>query len=79
MVSIESRKIALARALFDLENEALLTAIEELISLEQQHKGEAWKPTQEELQGIKDALKTVEGGKFYSEEEVKERYKKWLK
>lgn len=38
-----------------------------------------WAPTKEEINGIKEALKEVEEGKFVSLEEAKERHKKWLK
>ncbi|WMX16228.1 hypothetical protein [Aureispira sp. CCB-E] len=78
MISIEARKIALAQALFDLSDENIITAIEQLVFQAQQQE-DNWVPTEEEIQGIKDALKEVEEGKFHSEEEVKERFKKWLK
>lgn len=79
MISIEARKIALAQALFDLSDENVITAIEELVFQGQQDQDDNWSPTKKEIQGIKDALKEVEEGKFHSEEEVKERFKKWLK
>lgn len=49
---------------------------EEPISSKHQQKLENWQPTQEELQGIKDALKAVEEGPSYSEAAVKARYGK---
>jgi len=34
--------------------------------------------TSKEIEGIKEALQEVKQGKFISQEEVKERFKKWL-
>ena len=79
MISIEARKIALAQALFDLDDESILKAIEQLLSLAQQKQDGNWSPTEEELKGIDEAMKQVENGEAISEEEIRERYKKWLK
>ena len=77
--TLEARKIAIAQALFDSNNEHIIKQIEELLFEGQQDQDDNWKPNDEELQGIKDAMKEVEEGKFISLEEAKERHKKWLK
>ena len=79
MISIEARKIALAQALFDLDDESILKEIEQLLSQAQQKEYDNWAPSEEELKGIDEAMKQVENGEAISEEEVRERYKKWLK
>lgn len=79
MISLEARKIALAQALFDLSDETVLKAIEALVFQGDQEQGDNWRPTKEEIEGIKEAITQVENGEAISEEEVKERYKKWLK
>lgn len=79
MISLEARKIALAQALFDLSDETVLKAIEALVFQGDQEQGNNWRPTKEEIEGIKEAITQVENGEAISEEEVKERYKKWLK
>jgi len=77
--TLEARKIAIAQALFDSNNEHIIKQIEELLFEGQQDQDDNWKPSKEELQGIKDAMKEVEEGKFISLEEAKQRHKKWLK
>jgi hypothetical protein len=79
MISLEARKIAIAQALFDLDNEFILKEIERILFHEEDNDSDIWTPTKEELEGIKEAMKQVENGEFVSEEEAKERYKKWLK
>ncbi len=76
--TLEARKIKLAQALFELDNESFIALLEELFQQEEA-KGNRWIPSEEEIQGIKDAMKEVEEGKFISLEEAKERHKKWLK
>ena len=78
MISLEARKIAIAQALFDLSDEAVLKAVEELVFEGGQEQDNNWVPTKEEIEGIKSAMTQVENGEAISEEEVKERYKKWL-
>lgn len=76
----EARKIKLAQALFELDSDSFLTLLEELFQqYSEEEKGSRWIPTEEEIEGIKEALKEVEEGKFVSLEEAKERHKKWLK
>jgi len=77
--TLEARKIAIAQALFDSNNEHIIKQIEELLFEGQQDQDDNWKPSKEKLQGIKDAMKEVEEGKFISLEEAKQRHKKWLK
>lgn len=79
MISLEARKIALAQALFDLSDETVLKAIEALVFQGDQEQDNNWRPTKEEIEGIKEAITQVENGEAISEKEVKERYKKWLK
>ena len=76
--TLEARKIKLAQALLELDNESFIALLEELFQQEEV-KGNRWIPSEEEIQGIKDAMKEVEEGKFISLEEAKERHKKWLK
>lgn len=77
--TLEARKIAIAQALFDSNNEHIIRQIEALLFQAQQESDEDWKPSDEQIQGIKDALLEVEEGKFISLEQAKERHKKWLK
>ena len=76
--TIEARKIKLAKALLELENETFLELLEQLFQ-EEEEGGNQWMPTEEEIQGIKEAMKQVENGEFVSLEGAKERHRKWLK
>jgi hypothetical protein len=80
MNTLEARKIKLAQELFELNNELFIAFLEELFQQQREdEEGNRWIPSEEEIQGIKDAMKQVENGEYVSEEEVRERYKKWLK
>jgi len=74
---------SLISKLESLENDNLLQRVSDfldgILAASDTSQEDNWTPTKEEIDGIKEALKEVEEGKFVSLEEAKERHKKWLK
>ena len=74
-MTIHARQIALAQKLFSLKNEEYIKYLEQIFADFEQEKAQILPPlTQEEIEGVKEALEQAKNGELYSEEEIKKKF-----
>lgn len=79
MMSIEARKLAVIEFLLGLTDEKIIKKFEALATIQnqtsQEQKAQEFPPlTQQEIEGVKEALEQAKNGEVYSEEEIKNKF-----
>ena len=74
-MTIHARQIALAQKLFSLKNEEYIKYLEQIFAGFEKGDNQELPPlTQDEIDGVKEALEQAKNGELYSEEEIKKKF-----